>query len=169
MAERRTKLTDDLTSALLDAEIDGDRLTDEEVLGFMFLMVIAGNETTTKFLANAAFWAASPTISNRIPEDFPDPDSFRPDRYNKPEQADTANRWTWIPFGAGRHRCVGAAFAQMQIKAIFSVLLGAGTHLVNHNPPPLVTGITPDLHSTKRLLAWSWAVLNRRSTTKAGS
>ena len=30
---------------------------------------------------------------------------------------------TWIPFGAGRHRCVGAAFAQMQIKAIFSVLL----------------------------------------------
>ena len=34
-----------------------------------------------------------------------------------------ANRWTWIPFGAGRHRCVGAAFATMQIKAIFSVLL----------------------------------------------
>ncbi len=26
-------------------------------------------------------------------------------------------------FGAGKHRCVGAAFAQMQIKAIFSVLL----------------------------------------------
>jgi cytochrome P450 len=56
VAERRKKLTDDLTSALLEAEIDGDRLTDEEVLGFMFLMVIAGNETTTKLLANAAFW-----------------------------------------------------------------------------------------------------------------
>lgn len=69
------------------------------------------------------FVAASPAISNRIPEDFPDPDAFNPDRYNKPEQADIANRWTWIPFGAGRHRCVGAAFAQMQIKAIFSVLL----------------------------------------------
>ncbi len=67
--------------------------------------------------------AASPAISNRIPEDFPDPDAFNPDRYNKPEQADIANRWTWIPFGAGRHRCVGAAFATMQIKAIFSVLL----------------------------------------------
>jgi cytochrome P450 len=53
---RRKKLTDDLTSALLEAEINGDRLTDEEVLGFMFLMVIAGNETTTKLLANAAFW-----------------------------------------------------------------------------------------------------------------
>ncbi|MBV9720407.1 MAG: cytochrome P450, partial [Mycobacterium sp.] len=56
IADRRKKPTDDLTSALLEAEIDGDRLTDEEILGFMFLMVIAGNETTTKLLANAAFW-----------------------------------------------------------------------------------------------------------------
>jgi cytochrome P450 len=56
IAERRAEPADDLTSALLDAEIDGDRLTDDEILGFMFLMVIAGNETTTKLLANAAFW-----------------------------------------------------------------------------------------------------------------
>ena len=56
VAERRKKPTDDLTTALLEAEIDGDRLTDDEILGFMFLMVIAGNETTTKLLANAAFW-----------------------------------------------------------------------------------------------------------------
>jgi cytochrome P450 len=56
VAQRRRRLTHDLTSALLEAEIDGDRLTDDEILGFMFLMVIAGNETTTKLLANAAFW-----------------------------------------------------------------------------------------------------------------
>jgi cytochrome P450 len=56
VAERRKKPSDDLTTALLEAEIDGDRLTDDEILGFMFLMVIAGNETTTKLLANAAFW-----------------------------------------------------------------------------------------------------------------
>jgi len=67
--------------------------------------------------------AASPAISNRIAEDFPEPDAFDPDRYRKPRQEDLVNRWTWIPFGAGRHRCVGAAFATMQIKAIFSVLL----------------------------------------------
>jgi len=67
--------------------------------------------------------AASPAISNRIAADFPEPDDFLPDRYDKPRQEDLINRWTWIPFGAGRHRCVGAAFATMQIKAIFSVLL----------------------------------------------
>jgi sterol 14-demethylase len=67
--------------------------------------------------------AASPAVSNRIPEDFPDPDAFVPNRYEQPRQEDLINRWTWIPFGAGRHRCVGAAFATMQIKAIFSVLL----------------------------------------------
>jgi sterol 14-demethylase len=67
--------------------------------------------------------AASPAVSNRIAEDFPDPDAFEPERYEQPRQEDLINRWTWIPFGAGRHRCVGAAFAIMQIKAIFSVLL----------------------------------------------
>ncbi|WP_280401795.1 cytochrome P450 [Nocardia carnea] len=67
--------------------------------------------------------AATPAISNRLPEDFPNPDSFDPGRYIDPNQEDLINRWTWIPFGAGRHRCVGAAFALMQLKAIFSVLL----------------------------------------------
>ena len=56
--QRHRRRTDDLTSALLDAEIDGDRLTDEEVMGFLFLMVVAGNETTTKLLANAWYWSA---------------------------------------------------------------------------------------------------------------
>ncbi len=54
--ERRRTRRDDLTSALLDAEIDGDRLTDEEVVGVLFLMVVAGNETTTKLLGNAWYW-----------------------------------------------------------------------------------------------------------------
>ncbi|MGW1742311.1 cytochrome P450 [Nocardia sp. NPDC001965] len=57
VAQRRAKPADDLTSALLEAEIDGDRLTDDEIIGFMFLMVVAGNETTTKLLGNALYWA----------------------------------------------------------------------------------------------------------------
>jgi cytochrome P450 len=59
VAERRAEqdpAKDDLASALLAAEIDGDKLTDEEIIGFLFLMIVAGNETTTKLLANAVYW-----------------------------------------------------------------------------------------------------------------
>jgi sterol 14-demethylase len=70
-----------------------------------------------------ALVGATPAISNRIPADFPDPDAFAPERYEQARQEDLINRWTWIPFGAGRHRCVGANFAMIQLKAIFSVLL----------------------------------------------
>jgi cytochrome P450 len=57
VAQRRRRPAADLTSALLGAEVDGDKLTDDEVIGFLFLMVVAGNETTTKLLANAIYWA----------------------------------------------------------------------------------------------------------------
>lgn len=57
LAQRRAQPTDDLTSALLATEVDGDRLTDDEIMGFLFLMVVAGNETTTKLLGNAWYWA----------------------------------------------------------------------------------------------------------------
>lgn len=56
MVEQRKKQpTDDLTSALLAAEIDGDKLLDDEIIAFLFLMVVAGNETTTKLLGHALF------------------------------------------------------------------------------------------------------------------
>ena len=53
LEQRKRRRTDDLTSALLDAEVDGDKLDDDEIMGFLFLMVVAGNETTTKLLGNA--------------------------------------------------------------------------------------------------------------------
>lgn len=66
---------------------------------------------------------ASLSLSNRLPEAFPDADDYDPTRYLDPRNEDVENPWNWIPFGAGRHRCVGANFAMMQLKAIFSVLL----------------------------------------------
>jgi sterol 14-demethylase len=66
--------------------------------------------------------AVSPALSNRLPECFPDPDGYHPERYEAGREEDR-QLFAWIPFGAGRHRCVGAAFAMMQLKAIFSDLL----------------------------------------------
>ena len=69
VAERRRSRRHDLTSGLIDAVVEegvdegvdgaahGDRLSDDEIISFLFLMVVAGNETTTKLLANAWFWA----------------------------------------------------------------------------------------------------------------
>ena len=56
LADRRKSPRDDLTGALIAAEIGGDRLSDREIIGFLFLMVVAGNETTTKLLGNALYW-----------------------------------------------------------------------------------------------------------------
>jgi cytochrome P450 len=53
LGRRRDRPGDDLVSALLEAEVDGERLSDAEIIGFCFLLVIAGNETTTKMLGNA--------------------------------------------------------------------------------------------------------------------
>jgi methyl-branched lipid omega-hydroxylase len=49
---RRTAPTDDLTSALIHAEVDGERLTDAEIGSFFVLLVAAGNETTRNAISH---------------------------------------------------------------------------------------------------------------------
>src|SRR6185503_5034106 len=151
VAERRKKLTDDLTSALLEAEIDGDRLTDDEVLGFMFLMVIAGNETTTKLLANAAFWGhknpdqLTPIYSDlervmlwveetlRYDTSIPDGDVLLllPGSAHRDEQVfqDPDNYVIGreigsklMSFGSGAHFCLGAHLARMEARVALTEL-----------------------------------------------
>ncbi|MFS8067912.1 MAG: cytochrome P450 [Byssovorax sp.] len=53
LAARRLARRDDLVSDLLDAQIDGERLGDEEIVSFLFLLLIAGFETTTHLLTNS--------------------------------------------------------------------------------------------------------------------
>jgi len=52
LAERRRRPGEDLMSALLAAEVDGQRLSEEELLGFCFLLVLAGNDTTSSLIGN---------------------------------------------------------------------------------------------------------------------
>jgi cytochrome P450 len=51
--KRRATPSDDLLSRLVDAEVDGERLTEEEILGFFQLLLLAGSETTTNLINNA--------------------------------------------------------------------------------------------------------------------
>jgi sterol 14-demethylase len=59
----------------------------------------------------------SPYVAHRLPDVFPDPERFDPHR---PEPASV---FAYIPFGGGRRKCVGNAFALLQVKAIFCALL----------------------------------------------
>jgi cytochrome P450 len=54
--QRRRAPKHDLTSALLEVELDGQRLGVEDIAAFLFLMVVAGNETTTKLLGHCWYW-----------------------------------------------------------------------------------------------------------------
>ena len=51
--ERRQAPKDDLLSRLVTAEVDGQRLTHEEILGFFQLLIVAGQETTANLINNA--------------------------------------------------------------------------------------------------------------------
>jgi cytochrome P450 len=51
IAARRADARDDLLSVLAEAEIEGQRLTDEDLLNFTFLLLVAGNETTRNLIA----------------------------------------------------------------------------------------------------------------------
>lgn len=76
VAQRRKQPSEDLTSALIEAEVDGDRLLDHEVIAFLFLMVVAGNETTTKLLGNALFHLGA--HPSQLAEVFADPEDTAP-------------------------------------------------------------------------------------------
>lgn len=58
-----------------------------------------------------------PHVAQKLPEYFDQPDAFDPDRA-KPE-----NPFADISFGGGRRKCVGNAFAQLQVKTIIAALL----------------------------------------------
>jgi cytochrome P450 len=64
--------------------------------------------------------AASLILVQFDPELYPpDPRAFRPERFldRAPEP------YTWVPFGGGVRRCLGAAFAQLEMKVVISTIL----------------------------------------------
>jgi sterol 14-demethylase len=74
------------------------------------------------FIPKGTWVLISPTVSHRIPELFRDAEVFDPDRFAPPREEDKRD-FAFIPFGGGRHKCMGNAFALLQIKAILAILL----------------------------------------------
>jgi cytochrome P450 len=69
-AARRAQGAEDLITALVEAEVEGESLEDWEILGFCVLLLIAGNETTTNLLSNVLkLLADRPALWQQLRED----------------------------------------------------------------------------------------------------
>jgi cytochrome P450 len=60
--------------------------------------------------------------SHYDPDFFPEPDTFRPERFLK-ENADQLIPYTWRPFGAGNRVCIGQRFAINEMKIFMAKLI----------------------------------------------
>ena len=61
-------------------------------------------------------------VSHRLPEIFPDPEAFRPERFT-PEARAALPKGAYVPFGLGSRQCLGMRFGRLEIKAIAARIL----------------------------------------------
>jgi cytochrome P450 len=67
---------------------------------------------------------------------YPEPGRFRPERFLAADAPDT---YTWLPFGGGTRRCLGASFALMEMR----IVLGRVLEQVGDRLEPAVAGLEP--------------------------
>jgi cytochrome P450 len=71
----------------------------------------------------AGVWhAIAPYLMHKRADIYPDPLEFRPERFLD----EPPGTYSWMPFGGGRRRCLGAAFALMELRTILRSVLNAG-------------------------------------------
>ena len=58
-------------------------------------------------------------LVHRRPDIYPDPDSFKPERFLE----EGPGTYTWFPFGGGIRRCIGASFALFEMNVVLKTLL----------------------------------------------
>jgi cytochrome P450 len=76
-----------------------------------------GHTVPASAYLNYCSWA-----SHRIPEFFPDPEAFVPERFSKERKA-ALPRGAYVPFGGGKRICIGKRFGQTEVKLVATMLL----------------------------------------------
>ena len=78
---------------------------------------LCGHTVPGNAFVNYCSWA-----SHRLADVFPDPESFRPERF-APEAKSALPRGAYIPFGGGSRTCIGMRFGQLEIRTIATLIL----------------------------------------------
>jgi cytochrome P450 len=115
----------------LTAEVqadDGDtylKAVIKESLRLRPVVPLAGRRLTTELRADGLTLPAGTDVTPAIwlahtrPDVYPEPYAFRPERFlDKPPAT-----YAWIPFGGGVRRCLGAAFAEMEMRVVLDAML----------------------------------------------
>jgi cytochrome P450 len=145
---RRVEPKDDLISALAQAEIDGEKLADEEIFSFLRLLLPAGVETTYRSLGNLLFALLS---------DPAQLEAIRADRTLLPQAIEEAVRWESPLLTITRVATRDTELGGVQIPAGSSVMpmLGAANRQEDRYPDPDQFNI---FRSPKGNLGWGYGV-----------
>lgn len=66
---------------------------------------------------------ANAFLVHHDPDVYPDPYAFRPERFLERAGGQAPGTYTWLPFGGGRRRCLGASFAMLEMKIVLSTVI----------------------------------------------
>jgi cytochrome P450 len=195
IAERRERPTDDLTSVLVHAEIDGERLEEHEIVMGFFLLVAAGNDSTkATYTSGMRALIEHPEQMRKLVDDpsliagaveeclrmYPAFAHFRrtathdteiagqpiaegekvvmwyvssnrdETRYEDPQSFDVTRNPEHQAFGAGgRHFCLGASLARLELRVLFEETLKRFPEMRMADPPQRVE--SPFLNQLKTL------------------
>lgn len=129
IADRRRNTGDDLVSQLIQAETDGQRLTDEQIYPFLLLLLPAGAETTYRSASNLLFGLL--THQDQL-------DAVRADRNLLPQAIEEALRWEPPLLNVSRlaSRDLELGGASIPEGAFISVSLGAANRDPRRYPDP---------------------------------
>lgn len=119
---RTPRVLDRLRESLEAGETDYLDATVKEALRVRPVIAGVGRKVRGPFQLNGRTipigTELNPSISivHRRPDVYPQPEQFRPERFLDPETA--PDTYSWIPFGGGVRRCLGASFALMEMREV---------------------------------------------------
>jgi len=102
----------------LDAVIK-ETLRLRPVIALVLRKLVEPMEIGGRLLPAGVSVAPSIHLVHRDPETYPEPERFRPERFLE----QPAGTYTWIPFGGGVRRCLGAAFAEFEMSVVLRELV----------------------------------------------